>query len=85
MSYSTVFPLLLQLLLDASTGESYPFLLHFAVSIAWLNKFHLSYILLLFLRLRADLAVGYDLAPLSLSAVGAIKSLASAIAAKFGL
>jgi len=34
---------------------------------------------------RADLAVGYDLAPLSWSTLAAIKSLVSAGAAKFGL
>ena len=47
--------------------------------------FHLLYVLLTFSRLRADLAVGYDLTPLSTSAVGAVKSFASAVAAKFVL
>ena len=43
------------------------------------------YFTLVFFRIRADLTVGFDLAPLSSSAVGAVKSLASAVAAKFGL
>ena len=43
-----------------------------------------SIVLALF-HIRADLAVGCDLAPLAYSAVDAIKSLASALAAKFGL
>ena len=50
-----------------------------------LNKLYLLYIFLVFFHLRADLAVGYDLAPLSSSALVAIKSFASAVAAKFSL
>ena len=42
-------------------------------------------IILVLILLRADLAVGYDLAPLASSAVGAFKSLAAALCAKLGL
>ena len=50
-----------------------------------LHEFYIFYIILVLILLRADLAVGYDLAPLASSAVGAFKSLAAALRAKLGL
>ena len=49
------------------------------------HEFYILYIILVLILLRADLAVGYDLAPLASSAVGAFKSLAAALRAKLGL
>ena len=40
------------------------------------HEFYILYIILVLILLRADLAIGYDLAPLASSAVGAFKSLA---------
>ena len=49
------------------------------------HEFYILYIILVLILLRADLAVGYDLAPLASSAVDAFKSLAAALRAKLGL